>query len=219
MSNLTKKALGLGLAAFAVCSAFGASQFKETIASPRSVVTDALPPFGMLDENGTLIPVPKPSELPTAMLAMPSTESAKPRHVSGPSLDLATEAARAAVDACAKRGFKIAVAVVDAEGKPRVTLMAESSEGSVFVAMRKAAATLAFRLPSSAIGASIQRDKAMLARMTPVMFISGGALPIWREKELIGAIASSGAHGPGPIGTEDEICAQAGLDKIKKRLQ
>lgn len=62
-------------------------------------------------------------------------------------------------------------------------------------------------------------DKAMMTRMTPVMFISGGGLPIWRGKELIGAIGSSGAHGEGPIGQLDEVCAQAGLAKIKESLE
>jgi uncharacterized protein GlcG (DUF336 family) len=51
------------------------------------------------------------------------------------------------------------------------------------------------------------------------MFISGGGLPIWRGNELIGAIGSSGAHGAGPIGQLDEVCARAGLEKIQSRLR
>jgi uncharacterized protein GlcG (DUF336 family) len=84
--------------------------------------------------------------------------------------------------------------------------------------MRKAVAALAFRIPTSQLGTKLEQDKAMLARMTPVMFISGGSLPIWRGKELIGAIGSSGAHGEGPVGQLDEVCARAGLEKIKDRL-
>jgi uncharacterized protein GlcG (DUF336 family) len=144
---------------------------------------------------------------------------APPRaHAPGPSLELATEAARAAVDACAKQGVAIAAAVIDSEGKPRAMMMAEGSIGSVFVAMRKAVAALTFRMPTSELGAKVQKDKAMLARLTPVMFISGGGLPIWRGNELIGAMGSSGAHGEGPIGQLDEVCARAGLEKIKDRL-
>jgi uncharacterized protein GlcG (DUF336 family) len=103
---------------------------------------------------------------------------------------------------------------VDAEGRPRALLMAEGSEGSVFVAMRKAAATLAYRVPSSEVGALVARDPALLSRFTPVMFLSGGALPIFRGRQLVGAIASSGAHGAGPIGAQDEGCARAGLKVI-----
>jgi uncharacterized protein GlcG (DUF336 family) len=196
----------------------GAGPPQDKPASPRSLPTDGLPPFGMLDDSGHLVP------LPSAPLAPPPTgpahamAAAQSHPTPGLSLDLATEAVRAALDACAKQGFPIAAAVVDSAGQPRAMLMAEGSPGSVFVAMRKAATTLTFRVPSSEVGAKIQQDKAMLARMTPVMFISGGALPIWRGNELVGAIASSGAHGEGPIGRQDEICAQAGLDRIKDRL-
>ena len=112
----------------------------------------------------------------------------------------------------------IAVAVIDSQGKPRVMMMAEGSIGSVFVAMRKAVAALTFRIPTSELGAKVQQDKALLAHLTPVMFISGGGLPIWRGKELIGAIGSSGAHGEGPIGQLDDVCARAGLEKVKDRL-
>jgi uncharacterized protein GlcG (DUF336 family) len=54
--------------------------------------------------------------------------------------------------------------------------------------------------------------------MTPVMFIAGGGLPISRGGEIIGAIGSSGAHGQGLIGRQDELCAQAGLASIQAQL-
>jgi uncharacterized protein GlcG (DUF336 family) len=185
-------------------------------ASPRSLPTDALPPFGMLDDTGHLIPVPSPAAMAAAAASEPAAPP--PRAAPGPSLEIATEAARAAVEACAKQGVAVAVAVIDSQGKPRALLMAAGSIGSVFVAMRKAVAALGFRVPTSELSAKLQKDKAMLRRMTPVMFISGGGLPIWRGKELIGAIGSSGAHGAGPVGQLDEVCARAGLEKIKSRL-
>jgi uncharacterized protein GlcG (DUF336 family) len=185
-------------------------------ASPRSLPSDELPPFGMLDDTGKLIPVPVLTGGP------PRTASAapavQPQLPPGPTMDVAIEGARAAIDACAAQGAQIAVAVVDSEGKPRALLMAEGSEGSVFVAMRKAAATLAYGVPSSEIGAKLAREPALLSKFTPVMFLSGGALPIREGNRLIGAIASSGAHGAGPIGAQDEICARAGLKKINERL-
>jgi uncharacterized protein GlcG (DUF336 family) len=98
-------------------------------------------------------------------------------------------------------------------------MMAEGSMGSVFVAQRKAVAAVTFRIPTSELGAKVQKDPAMLARLTPIMFITGGGLPIWRGKELIGAIGSSGAHGEGPIGQLDEVCARAGLDAITPNLR
>jgi uncharacterized protein GlcG (DUF336 family) len=213
MKRILINALCAGLALLLVCPAFAAGPEDDKPASPRSLPTDALPPFGMLDDNGHLVPVPSPAAM-AAAAAQPAAAPARAR-APGPSLELATQGARAAVEACARQGVAIAVAVIDSQGKPRAMLMAEGSIGSVFVAMRKAVAALTFRMPTSELGEKLQKDRALLTRMTPVMFISGGGLPIWRGKELIGAIGSSGAHGAGPIGQLDEVCARAGLERIQ----
>jgi len=218
MKRTLINALCVAVAVLPLCGAFAAGPEDDKPASPRSLPTDNLPPFGMLDDKGHLIPVPSPAEMARAAGSehppAPSRAAAP-----GPSLDLATKAVRAAVDACAKQGVAIAAAVVDSEGKPRAMMMAEGSMGSVFVAMRKAVAALTFRIPTSELGAKVQKDPALLARLTPVMFITGGGLPIWRGKELIGAIGSSGAHGEGPIGQLDEVCARAGLEAITPNLR
>ena len=57
----------------------------------------------------------------------------------------------------------------------------------------------------------------MLARVTPNMFVEGGALPIRIGDQVIGAIGVSGAGGT-VIGRQDELCAAAGLDKISHKL-
>ena len=218
MKRTLINALGVALTVLPLCAALAAGPEDDKPASPRSLPTDNLPPFGMLDDKGHLIPVPSPAEM--ARAAASGHPTAPPRAPApGPSLDLATKAVRAAVDACAKQGVAIAAAVVDSEGKPRAMMMAEGSMGSVFVAMRKAVAAVTFRIPTSELGAKVQKDPAMLARLTPVMFITGGGLPIWRGKELIGAIGSSGAHGEGPIGQLDEMCARAGLEAITPNLR
>jgi uncharacterized protein GlcG (DUF336 family) len=218
MNRILINALCLGAALLPLHAAVAAGPEDDKPASPRSLPTDNLPPFGMLDDTGHLVPVPSPAEMAAADASGPPPPAVRPA-APGPSLQLATQGARAAVEACAKHGVAVAVAVVDSQGKPRAMLMAEGSIGSVFVAMRKAVAALTFRMPTSELGAKLQKDKTLLARMTPVMFISGGGLPIWHGKELIGAIGSSGAHGAGPIGQLDEVCAKAGLDAIQSRLQ
>jgi uncharacterized protein GlcG (DUF336 family) len=217
MKQILITALLIGAAALPWYAVFAAGPQDDKPASPRSLPTDALPPFGMLDDNGHLIPVPSPAAMAAA--ASGPAESPAPVPAAGPSLELATQGAHAAVEACAKQGVAIAVAVIDSQGKPRAMLMAPGSIGSVFVAMRKAVAALTFRMPTSEVGPKLQQDKALLAQMTPVMFISGGGLPIWRGKELIGAIGSSGAHGAGPIGQLDEVCVRAGLEKMQERLR
>ncbi|HTC51924.1 MAG TPA: heme-binding protein [Steroidobacteraceae bacterium] len=216
MKRILINALCVITALVSLYPAFAVGPEDDKPASPRSLPTDALPPFGMLDDHGHLVPVPSPAALAAAAgTAAPAAPAVAP----GPSLELATQGARAAVEACAKQGVAVAVAVIDSQGKPRAMLMAEGSIGSVFVAMRKAVAALSFRVPTSELSAKLQQNKALLARMTPVMFISGGGLPIWRGNELIGAIGSSGAHGAGPIGQLDEVCARAGLEKIQSRLR
>ena len=216
MKIILISALCVGAALLALCPVFAAGPEDDKPASPRSLPTDALPPFGMLDDSGHLVPVPSPAAMAVAATSQPASPPPQ-APAPGPSLELATQGARAAVDACAKQGVAIAVAVIDSQGKPRAMLMAEGSIGSVFVAMRKAVAALSFRMPTSELGAKLQQDKALLARMTPVMFISGGGLPIWRDRQLIGAIGSSGAHGAGPVGQLDEVCARVGLEKIQGR--
>lgn len=197
--------------------AWSAAPPVDRPASPRSLPTDGLPPFGMLDDSGRLIPVP--SAMPARPdRATPPVVPARPAIVAGLSLDMATRAVRAAVDACARDGYLIAATVIDSAGNPRASLMAEGSAGSIFVAMRKAVTALGYRMPSSEVSALLPQDEALLKRMTPVMFIAGGGLPILRGGEVVGAIGSSGAHGQGPIGRQDEICAQAGLDSIRVQL-
>jgi uncharacterized protein GlcG (DUF336 family) len=221
MKTTMSEMLPAGIMLLAVCSVVGAAELREGIASPRSLPTDTLPPFGMLDDSGRLIPVPDPKGLAAFAAPMPAgapaiAKAPTPKPLS---LELATEAVRATLETCSKLGFPIAAAVVDAQGKPVVMMADPATDGSVYVAARKASAAIEYRVPSSKVGATIQGNPDMLARMTPVMFIAGGAVPVWRGNDLIGAIAASGAKGQGPIGTQDEACAKAGLDSIAARLR
>jgi uncharacterized protein GlcG (DUF336 family) len=93
---------------------------------------------------------------------------------------------------------------------------AEGSDGGhVYVAVRKALVALTFKMPSSQGAAAVQADQALLARVTPNMFVMEGAVPLMVGSEVIGAIGASGAAG----GDQDEVCAIAGYNKIKDRLK
>ena len=189
--------------------------FHDQPATPQSLPGDRLPPFGMLDGQRKLVPAPP---MPPGGLhrgpGSPPESTAR-----GPSLALATEAARAAVEACAAAGYRIGATVIDSAGDARAMLTADGSDGShVFVAMRKALTALEFKMPSAAANAQVPRDPALLARVTPAMFVEGGALPIVVGNEVIGAIGASGAGGA-VIGLQDELCAAAGLARIKSKLK
>jgi uncharacterized protein GlcG (DUF336 family) len=191
------------------------SPFHDKPASPRSLPADNLPPFRMLDDGGNLIPLPA---MPAGGLhrgaGAPPESTAR-----GPSLALAIEAAEAAVAFCSAAGFSVGVSVIDSVGEARAMLTADGSDGShIFVATRKALTALAFEVPSSEVADIIAKDKSMLARVTPNMFVMGGAVPIILDHATIGAIGVSGAAGV-PFGHQDEVCAAAGLREIRKKLE
>ncbi len=180
-------------------------------ASPASLPGDTLPPFGMLDGNGKLVPPPQWLSENAGRVATRPVVS-----IRGPALSLAIEAARAAVDSCNAGGFYVGASVIDTSGEPRAMVEAEGSDGGhVYVAVRKALVALAFKMPSSQASKVVPADNALLARVTPNMFVMEGAVPITVGNEVIGAIGASGAAG----GDQDEICAIAGLNKIKERLK
>jgi uncharacterized protein GlcG (DUF336 family) len=212
---MTRTVISSGL----ICVAFFATALAQAPgarppdlpASPASLPGDTLPPFGMLDGNGKLVPAPQwLSENSGRVATRPAVS------IRGPALSLAIEAARAAVDTCAVGGFYVGASVIDTSGQPRAMVEAEGSDGGhVYVAVRKALVALTFKMPSSQASKVVPGDKALLARVTPTMFVMEGAVPMTVGSEVIGAIGASGAAG----GDQDEVCAIAGLNKIKERLR
>jgi len=210
--------IGLAVAALAGAAQFAAakSPFNDQPAGPQSLPGDLLPPFNMLDAAGRMKPMPKLDGPLHGNAGGPPESTA-----AGPSLAVAIEMARAAVDECARQGYRIGATVIDSVGEARAMLTADGSDGShVFVAMRKALAALAFGVPSSEASKLVASGKDPLAKVTPAMFVTGGAVPIFRNGQLIGALGSSGAAGSGPyIGYQDEQCARAGLARGAARLK
>jgi uncharacterized protein GlcG (DUF336 family) len=206
-------AICMGCAAWSWLGIAGAadSVFHDKPASPQSLPADNLPPFGMLDDHGKLVPAPP---MPAGGLhrgpGSPPESTAR-----GPSLSQSLDGARAAIEACSSAGFRVGVTVIDSAGEARAMLTADGSDGShLFVAMRKALTALKFKMASSRANEVVPKDPALLAQVTPNMFVEGGALPIVVANEIVGAIGVSGAGGA-PLGRQDELCAAAGLRKIE----
>jgi uncharacterized protein GlcG (DUF336 family) len=215
-SELNKMTLIAVCMVCTVCSLMEAAESADSIfhdkpASPQSLPADNLPPFGMLDDHGKLVPAPP---IPAGGLhrgpGSPPESTAR-----GPTLSQSIDGARAAVEACSSAGYRVGATVIDSAGEARAMLTADGSDGShVFVAMRKALTALKFKMASSRANEVVPKDPALLAQVTPNMFVEGGALPIVAANEIVGAIGVSGAGGA-PIGHQDEVCAAAGLRKIE----
>lgn len=131
-------------------------------------------------------------------------------------LDVALDAARAALNQCRADGFQVAVAVLDRFGETQV-LLRDRYAGlpAARTATDKAWTAIGFRNDTSELAKFIKNGKldpslAGLPRVT----MMAGALKIEAGDTLLGAIGISGAPG----GDKDEKCARTGLDAIRDRL-
>jgi uncharacterized protein GlcG (DUF336 family) len=137
----------------------------------------------------------------------------------GPSLALAIEAAQTASATCTSNGYKTTVLIVDSAGVPVVLLSGDGApERTQTVAPTKIAVALRYNTSSGEIVERAKNDAALAAELKndpKIGTARQGAILLKVGTDTIGAIAVSGAPG----GDKDEVCARAGLDKIKDRLQ
>jgi uncharacterized protein GlcG (DUF336 family) len=135
------------------------------------------------------------------------------------SLDMAEKIARAGIETCRKMGFHTTMVVVDRSGTMKVFLRDDDTgPHTVGLAQDKAytALTLANRYASS-LAFSNARHATLGTPMPNVRGLTtvGGGVPIKYHGEVIGAVASSGAVGA----SNDQICAQAGIDAVADDLK
>jgi uncharacterized protein GlcG (DUF336 family) len=131
--------------------------------------------------------------------------------------EVALEAAQAALKKCRDNGFQIAVAVVDRFGQPQVMLRDRfAGLPAPDTAVSKAYTALSFRAATSELSKSIRSGQldAGLARLPHVAMLAGG-LVIETGGTLLGGIGVAGAPG----GDKDEVCARAGLDAIRDKIE
>ncbi|AVX05930.1 hypothetical protein MXMO3_03427 (plasmid) [Maritalea myrionectae] len=128
-------------------------------------------------------------------------------------LEMATEAAQAAVAACATENYNVSVAIVARSGNTSVLLRADgagphtvgSSTGKAFTSASLGRDTAGL---AGFIGSNPQNDG--LRDMDSRLVIQAGGLPIKIGGALVGGIGVGGA----PSGDIDANCARAGLDAI-----
>lgn len=133
------------------------------------------------------------------------------------SLPLAQEAAMGAIEQCRKDGYKVTVTVVDRAGHIKAILRDEGpGPHTVDTSRRKAYTSLTLRTSTIEFAKRISSNPAAanLKDISDVIALGGG-LPILSGSEVIGAIGVSGAPG----GDKDEVCGQAGINKIIEKLK
>jgi len=129
-------------------------------------------------------------------------------------LDLARDIATAAIAACRKESYQIAVVVTDRSGDPVVILRdVFVSKYMMQLAQNKANAVVMSNSSSGSLRENMARIRDELNELDGVLLMQGG-LPIQVEGSLVGAVGVSGAPG----GDKDEACAQMGIDAVQERL-
>ncbi len=127
--------------------------------------------------------------------------------------DLALALARAALADCQKRGYQVAVAVVDRFGITQVLLRDRYAGAfAVMTATGKAWTAVNFRNNTGDVVATTPAGTGV--RALPGATVSAGGVMVEAGGTLVGAIGVSGAPG----GDKDEACAKAGIAAVRDKL-
>jgi len=134
-------------------------------------------------------------------------------------IDLALEAATAALEAARARGYHVAVGVTDRSGQLLVLLRADGGGAHLLDgARRKAFTAVSAHNRTSVLSKAIDERSGEpdphLVFLENVLMVGGG-VPIKAGDEIVGAIGVSGS--PGSI--HDEECADAGIAAIADQLK
>ena len=126
-------------------------------------------------------------------------------------IDAATEAAQASLDAAEKENQRVSVAVVDRNGNTILTLRGDGAGPQSYEAAEKKAFTaVSWNAPTSELAKRL--DKAPTLKDIPgTLFLAGGA-PVTAKDAPIAGIGVAGA----PSGDLDEKFAQAGVASLAK---
>jgi uncharacterized protein GlcG (DUF336 family) len=138
-------------------------------------------------------------------------------------LTAAIDAAMAALDKCTQDGHHISIEVMNHNAMVLVALHHEfATIHSAYSAHAKAYTVLSYsyssgETTSGQIAQRLTRNPGDVARIQgiPGLILAPGGVLIQFGKQTVGAIGVGGSAGP----VADEVCAKAGIEKIKDRLQ
>lgn len=138
------------------------------------------------------------------------------------SVEQASHAAWEALRDCRKRGYSVAVAVVDRGGNTQALLRDRyAGPHTIETAIRKAWTANSFRQTTSDLAGMLQEGRIPnQVQHNPGALLVGGGLLIEAKGQIIGGIGVSGAPpGKSERDSIDGACAQAGLAAIQAALE
>lgn len=131
--------------------------------------------------------------------------------------ETALKATLVALEDCRKRGYQVAVAVVDRAGVAQ-TMLRDRFAGphTVSTAINKGYTAISFRVDTLEFTKQTQAGSPSSGvRAIPNVIAVGGGVLIQAGGALLGAIGVSG----GPGGDADEVCARAGIAAIRDDIE
>ncbi len=130
--------------------------------------------------------------------------------------EVALDLARAALADCRKRGYQVAVAVVDRFGVTQVMLRDRfAGPHTPATAAGKAWTAVSFRTNTTDLVVATQPGMPQAGvRSLPGAVVLGGGIIVEAGGSLLGAVGVSGAPG----GDADDACAKAGIAAVQDKL-
>lgn len=131
--------------------------------------------------------------------------------------EAAQKALNAALADCRKKGYQVAVAVVDRSGVAQAMVRDRfAGAHTPEVATDKAWTAVSFRTDTSELAKATQPGQASSGLRGVARFVGvGGGVTIQAAGSTIGGIGVSGA----PSGEADESCAKAGIAAVRDDLE
>lgn len=129
---------------------------------------------------------------------------------------MALTIAETAMATCTANGYHVSVTVLGRAAEPIVQVRGDgASPHTMENSFRKAYTSRTFRVASGEIAKRFKDDPSFFAVRLANVIPAQGALPIKVGEDVVGAVGVSGSPG----GEKDEVCAQAGIDKVAAELK
>ncbi|MGW3950265.1 GlcG/HbpS family heme-binding protein [Streptomyces sp. NPDC004752] len=153
-------------------------------------------------------PATAPASAAAALASAPDRATTTSTHLT---IDAATRAAQAALDAAEKENQRVTGAVVDRNGNTIVTLRGDGAGPQSYEsAQRKAYTAVSWNAPTSQLAERLQQAPTL--KDIPGTLFLAGAVPVTAGSAPVAGIGVAGA----PSGALDEKFARAGADAVAR---